>query len=190
MGKDKTSWPDELQGYEIGNDGYLIVGSGSGDAFKCYECETARNVNVNTTVSTIDTTTRRSGFFKEEMPGSAELSVDGEMLFDANDPCYKMLQEAYTTGKVITVGAFLSNGNGPWMRATITDFSRSEELDGVVSVSAKYSNARFIDWFNEFETAEIQDYTIDKHPLYKADGVDVKLHSKIAGAQIDSQTDQ
>jgi hypothetical protein len=190
MEKDKSSWPDELQGYEIGNDGYLIVGSGSGENFKCYECETARNVNVNTTVSTIDTTTRRSGFFKEEMPGSAELSVDGEFLFDANDPCYQMLQEAYTTGKVITVGAFLSNGNGPWMRAAITDFSRSEELDGVVSVSAKYSNARFIDWFNEFEKTDATSYTIDKHPLYKAAGSEVKLHSKIDGVQIDGQSAQ
>ena len=189
MAKDKSSWPDELQGYEIGNDGYLIVGFGSGESMKCYECETVRNVSVNTAVSTIDTTTRRSGFFKEEMPGSAELSVDGEMLFDANDPCYKALQEAYTTGTIVTVGAFLSNGNGPWMRAAIADFSRSEELDGVVTVSAKYSNARFIDWFDEFEAAEVQAYTIDKHPLYKTAN-EVKLHAKIAGAQIDGQSDQ
>ena len=190
MTKDKSSWPDELQGYEIGNDGRLIVGFGSGESLKCYECETCRNVNIDTSVSTIDTTTRRSGFFKEEMPGSAELSVDGEMLFDANDPCYKALQEAYTTGTIVTVGAFLSNGNGPWMRATIAGFSRSEELDGVVSVSAKYSNARFIDWFDEFETADATDYEITQHPLYKATDGEVKIHSKIAGAQIDGQSDQ
>lgn len=144
---DKSTWPEDLKGYCLGNDGVLVV---SFDGGKTYlECETVKNVNVNTTVSMIDTTTRRSGFFKEELAGKAELSIDGEMLFDATDPCYQQLQDAYLGGKVITVGAFLSNGNGPLMRASISDFTRSEELEGVVSVSAKYSNSRFIGWFTD-----------------------------------------
>ena len=148
---DKSQWPSDLQGYSIGKDGYLVVSFDQGTHW--YEIETARDVTLNATTNPIDTTCRRSGRFKENLPLTNELSVDAEMLFDVNDPVVTELLNQWHYGGVFKLGVYTDKGNGPEFYAFLTDMGRPEELEGVVRVSAKYSLTRFVKWWNDKEEA-------------------------------------
>ena len=141
----KSQWPDDLRGYSIGKDGYLLVSFDQGQ--KYFEVDTAKDVTVSFSTTTVDTSCRRSGMYRENLPIVNELSVDAEMLFDLKDPVCKAIEHASQSNGIFLLGAFTDSGNGPLFYACATDMSRPEELEGVVRLSAKYSLTRFVNWF-------------------------------------------
>lgn len=145
------NWPDDLQGLNIGNDGYLVVSfrNANGVFEDNFEIDIVRDVTINSSVTTVDSSSRRSGLFKEALPGKIELSISGEILYDQNDYVYNSLQDCFVRGGLFKLGAFTSSGNGPWMYACITGFPRNEELENVVRISAEFGCARFIRWYND-----------------------------------------
>lgn len=142
---DKSQWPDDLRGYSIGKDGYLLFSPDQGKNY--FEIDTAKDVTVSFSTTTVDTSCRRSGMYRENLPIVNELSVDAEMLFDLNDNVCKAIEHASQSNGIFLLGAFTDSGNGPLFYACATDMSRPEELEGVVRLSAKYSLTRFINWF-------------------------------------------
>ena len=142
---DKSQWPDDLRGYSIGKDGYLVVSFDQGQTF--FEIDTAKDVTVSFSTTTVDTSCRRSGMYRENLPIVNELSGDAEMLFDLKDNVCKAIEHASQSNGIFLLGAFTDSGNGPLFYACATDMSRPEELEGVVRLSAKYSLTRFINWF-------------------------------------------
>lgn len=141
----KSQWPDDLRGYSIGKDGYLLVSFDQGDEY--FEIDTAKDVTVSFSTSTVDTSCRRSGMYRENLPIVNELSIDAEMLFDLNDNVCKALERCSQANGIFLLGAFTDSGNGPLFYGCATDMTRPEELEGVVRLSAKYSLTRFIHWF-------------------------------------------
>ena len=176
----KSQWPDDLRGYSIGKDGYLVVSFDQGATY--YEIDTARDVTVNFSTTTVDTSCRRSGMYKENLPIVNELSIDAEMLFDLKDNVCNKLVNASQSNGIFLLGAFTDSGNGPLFYGCATDMSRPEELEGVVRLSGKYSLTRFINWYPGAQTEEeiiAQTATVNnkeyKHPL----GLIEEDHSKL-----------
>lgn len=179
---DKSQWPDDLQGYSIGRDGFLVVSFDQGETY--YEIDTARDVTVNFSTTPVDTSCRRSGMYKENLPIVNELSIDAEMLFDLKDNVCNELVNASQSNGIFLLGAFTDSGNGPLFYGCATDMSRPEELEGVVRLSAKYSLTRFVNWYpggtNLDEVIE-QTATVNnkeyKHPISLIE----EDHSKLDG---------
>lgn len=141
----KAQWPSDLTGYSIGKDGYLVVSFDQGEHW--YDIETARDVTLNFSVNTVDTTCRRSGMYRAALPVIVDMSVDAEMLFDANDPIVMELVEQSQSNGIFLIGVFNDGGNGPMFYGCATDMTRSEPTEDVVKLSAKYALTQFQYWF-------------------------------------------
>lgn len=154
---DKTNWPADVKNYSVGNNGFMIFWF-NGDA-KPEIGDTSRDVTTNFTSSTIDTSSRRSGQWKEALPVFNELSLDAELLFEELDddestvePVSYKLQQAAINRDIFRIGAFTEGGNGAWFWGCVTDCTRSEPLEDIVKVSAKFALTRYIGWYDTFET--------------------------------------
>ena len=160
----KDQWPSRFQGYEIGNNGYLLVSFDDGETY--FEIDTAKDVTTNHSIESVDSDCRRSGLFKSTLPGKIEISVDAEMLLDEKDNVYRALEYSAINGMVFRLACLTEGGNGPEFYACLSDFGRQEPLSGVVSAQAKYALVDFIHWWtdeNNF-TDEETDETLT-HPL-------------------------
>ena len=143
----KQYWPEDLKGFCIGNEGYLLVQFE--DEEQPREIDTVKDVTVNFTTSTVDTSCRRSGRWKENLPIINELSIDAEMLFeDTETAVAQRLLKAAQRNEIFKIGAFTADGNGPWFYGCATDMGRPEALEDVVKLSGKYSLSRFIHWYD------------------------------------------
>ena len=152
----KKEWPEDLKGYSIGKDGYLAVSFDEGKTY--HEIDTAKDVTLSFSTTTVDTSCRRSGMYRENLPIINELTIDAEMLFDLRDETVRKLIKRSQENGIFLIGAFTDSGNGPLFYGCATDMSRPEELEGVVRLSAKYSLTRFINWFEGSTKTSAKDF--------------------------------
>ena len=164
----KEYWPEDLKGFSIGNEGYLLIQFCSdpdeNESKKIYEIDTAKDVTLNFSTSTVDTSCRRSGRWKENLPIINELTVDAEMLFEYSDTETKVahrIQQAAQRNEIFKIGVFTVDGNGPWFYACATDMGRPEPLEDIVKLSGKYSLSRFIHWYE----SQTETGTPEPHPM-------------------------
>ena len=176
--RDKTSWPTDLQVYEFGNDARLFLDFEYGEIengkfrseHNWLELDTIRNVDVSSSSTKGDVTSRRSYLFKESYPGMSELSVSVEALFDNTDVVCASLQRLHTDKAFALVGVFTEKGAGPVFFAHLPQLTRKEGVGDLVSLSVTFECAKFIRWFDSTTTEPIVDY--DGRELYHPLGIE------------------
>lgn len=132
----KQGWPTSRSGIRLGRDSYLLLSIDNGQTF--YEAETARDISFDISWSNADVTMRASGAEHESRPIHRSFTASAEILFDSNEEFLEQLIYYSLGGDSIVVGAFSDSGLGPLFWGFV-DVSISNELEGVVKVSAKFT---------------------------------------------------
>ena len=94
-----------------------------------------RDVTLNRSATEIDATTRGGNGWREKFQGLKEWSVDAEAVWIPDDAGYLVLQNAFDNGTAISVSLTDVDGNEDAGSAFVTDMTRPEPLDDVVSVT-------------------------------------------------------
>ena len=121
---------------------FCAAGIGGNPIFT--EATTLRNVTHNDSLGEHDTTSRASGGFKTTGVNLFEISFDGELAVNTDDPTYVAFRTAYYArqpiGIAVMSGPITTPGvEGTYVDCVITQFNRDQQLtDGqVVKVSFK-----------------------------------------------------
>ena len=159
----KLRWPEKFQGLGLGNDSRLVVSFDDGASW--LELDVAKDVSVRNATDTLDSDSRKRGLFKSKLPGKKELEIEAQCLFDANDQALKNFERCSISGGIYQIGAFTEIGNGFVFYATLSDFTRQEPIDGIVTVSTKHSCVEFIDlWRTTFSASKTRRFST-YHPI-------------------------
>lgn len=158
----KSLWPADLQGYSIGNDCRLYVSFDKGRNFN--EIDVVRDVTLNQQTSSIETSCKKTGFVKTEVPHLIELSVSAEALFDVNETLYQQLASAFRSRRIFYLTVHSDSGEGPTFRAFIASFNRSEPLYDVVKVNVEFRLSSFVGWTKSEVDAFVDNQLVDHTP--------------------------
>lgn len=164
----KSQWPDDLQGYALGKSCRLIALFESSAGAHYVEFDVAESASVNYSADTVDVNCWRSRDLKEQIVARQELTVETSLLFDAFDVAGAELLQRALNRDYFRLGAFTDNGFGPWFWTFASKIDRSEELEGIVKVSATFPCARFLYWYDScylYNNAKQPIKLIDDHPL-------------------------
>jgi len=111
----------------LGSSGTITIGSAA---------QYVKDVNVEMSASEIDDTTRANQGWKSKRAGLREWSVSFDMIIHIGDAIYTTLLTAFSNGTVIN-GVIVADTAGHSITGAVfvTNFSKAEPLDDVVSVS-------------------------------------------------------
>jgi len=95
----------------------------------------ARDVTVNRSATAIDATTRGGNGWREKCQGLKEWGLSTDAVWIPDDAAYTLVRDAFNNGTVLAVEITDTDGNKDTGSAFVTDLSRPEPLDDVVSVN-------------------------------------------------------
>ncbi|PER08882.1 phage major tail protein, TP901-1 family [Bacillus cereus] len=95
-----------------------------------------RNATLSRSAETVDATSKdTSGFWKENLAGFKEWSIDCDGAFIESDTAYGLLETAFINSNNVTVYIELPSGTKYKGETTITDFSLEFPYDDLVTYS-------------------------------------------------------
>jgi len=118
------------------------------------EADNVRDVTINTSAGSADTTTRGNSGWRSTTPGLRELTIEFEMLHKPGDAFFETVRDAYLNGTAIELCALTGeidteDSEGPKGSFTITNFSRSEPLEEGVTISVTAALQTWDEWVED-----------------------------------------
>ncbi|MBN2445638.1 MAG: hypothetical protein JXO22_02860 [Phycisphaerae bacterium] len=131
--------------FELGKDAKLYRGAVGGPAST--EVTNVRNLTLNMAAREADVTTRANGGWRATAATLRECSIEFQMVWDPTDGGFAAMRTAFLTSAKIALKALTSEtGEGPDGDFSITNFSRSEELEDAILVDVTAKLAVFRTW--------------------------------------------
>ena len=116
------------------------------------EADNLTNVNINLSKATADATTRANSGWRATVGTLREMQVTFEMIYKDSDAFLTAVKDAYMNGTELAM-AFLTGDEGdageqgPSANFNVTDFSRSEDLEGVITHSVTLDSSSYQEWW-------------------------------------------
>lgn len=121
---------------------------GTGAHADLAEVSNVRDVTMNITKSEADASTRAGGGWKETVAVMRDASISFEMISDPDDAAYVALRDSFLGNTNSVALAILDRASsivgaeGLWADFHVTEFSRSESLEGVLTTSVTVKPTR------------------------------------------------
>ena len=94
-----------------------------------------RNATLNMGTATVDTTSKDSGGWEDNLPGLRNWNVEFDGLFVEDDDGLAALEDAFMSGNQVQVQVATPSGNKYQGKATLTDFSYEGPYEGEATAS-------------------------------------------------------
>lgn len=116
------------------------------------EMDNVTNVNLTMEANEANTTTRANKGWESTTPTVRRATLEFEMMFKPSDTQCQAIRNAYLTNGTVALaaltGLYTEAGNeGPIGNWSITNFSRSEELEEAVKYNVTAKLSTFGSWF-------------------------------------------
>lgn len=133
------------------------------------------NVELNISASEVDVTRRSGNGWRQIQTALNDCEVSLEIPLDTSDPGYQALRDAFNDNTVLALAILTGARNKPNEGIvgdfSVTNFPRSEPIDGAVSTNITLKLIEFDKWAETAEnTAEV---TVSTDPIDGATGVAV-----------------
>lgn len=148
-----------MSGYVLSENCKLYWNTGSYTDPSWSEIDVCQDVTLELSGSEVDVTTRASGGWTENVPGSLDASVDFDILYDTGLSSFIALRQAFFNKTAVEVLVLDGDVDGTasveGLRATcmVSNFSRNESLGEAVTVSVSLKPVRNSDaspeWFTQ-----------------------------------------
>lgn len=120
-----------------GSECVLMIDLGTaGDNYQAFT--KVKDVDLNQAMGTSDATTREDDGWENKAPGLRSWGFSTEVKWDPEDTVLQKIRQAYYSDPPTKLRVKIldeAEGNGPVGQMLVTDFSRSEPLEGIVTVS-------------------------------------------------------
>jgi predicted secreted protein len=113
---------------QAGFNGQLFIGTQGNGATANQEVLDARDVTVNLTGETFETSSRRTAPWKAFISGWKEWSADFTLVHENDETVIDTLETAFIAGTVISVRLIDDDGDGYYGDCIVTNFTREEPL--------------------------------------------------------------
>jgi len=130
----------------------LLTADNSADDLSWTEATNVRSVNLNLSRATADATTRANSGWRANVGTLREMEASFEMVYKDDDAFLTAVKNAYINGTEIAM-MFLTGSEstageqGPAANFTVTDFSRTEDLEGVIMHSVTLTSSSRQEWY-------------------------------------------
>ena len=126
--------------------------SGLDPATGMTEMDNVRNVNLSLEAGEADTTTRANNGWRSTTATLKEASVEFEMQWKPVDAQLAAIRTAYLNNTpialaILTSAHSVSGSEGPVGNFTVTNLSRSEELEATITYSVTVKLQEFGEWY-------------------------------------------
>lgn len=115
---------------------YNVVGIGGGGTWE--ELSNAKDVTLGVETGEADATTRGNNGWKATVATLKDASIEFEMVWNTDDAGFQAIKDAWLNKTPIGIAALdgaLNSGEGLVADMMVMNFSRSEPLEGVATVS-------------------------------------------------------
>lgn len=113
----------------------MAKAGGVGEAGDFTEVPVARDVEVSLTKTQANVKTRGSQGWDNMHPAGKKVSISGELLHDPDDDGFNIMQDAWWNDTLVGLQALdVEDGQGPQGDFYITEFTRTEGIDGAIVV--------------------------------------------------------
>ena len=130
----------------------LLTADNSADDLSWTEATNVRSVNLNLSRATADATTRANSGWRANVGTLREMEASFEMVYKDDDAFLTAVKNAYINGTEIAM-MFLTGEEdtageqGPASNFTVTDFPRTEDLEGVIMHSVTLTASSHQEWY-------------------------------------------
>lgn len=113
---------------QAGFNGRLFIGAEDAGSSASAEVLDAKDVTINLTGETFETSSRRTAPWKAFIGGWKEWSADFGLVYENNVVVYDTLQAAFLASTVISVRMVDGEGDGYYGNCLVTNFTKEEPL--------------------------------------------------------------
>lgn len=141
--------------YVLGMNAKLFAAAAGTALASCVEVDNVKDVSLSLEAGEADVTTRANSGWRAVAATLREASVDFEMVWKANDTTgFDLFQTAYLTGLNVSMAVLsgdlsTSGSDGPYGDWSVTNFSRSEPLEGAITASVACKMAAWDAWISD-----------------------------------------
>lgn len=110
------------------------------------EVENVKDVTLNMSKATADATTRGNQGWRANVGTLRECNVDFQIQWEPGDAFFDALLASFLGDDLVRLAVLDEAGYGPLGDFSVTNFTRNEELEGVVTVDVTVELSVFDEW--------------------------------------------
>lgn len=127
----------------VGHECVLYYNNGTEGSPSWLEIDTVRDVNLNMSANEVDDTSRTTDGWRSKLAGLREWGADFEMIYNTSNTAWRLVKNSFINKESIEILALdgdITVDGHEGLRGTVfvTDFSRAEPLEDVVSNSVTF----------------------------------------------------
>ena len=126
---------------QAGFNGTMYIGTENNGATASDEVCEARDVTINLTAETMETSSRCDAPWKTYIAGWREWSVDFTLIHENDETQIDAIETAFLAGTVISVRLVDEDGDGYYGNVIVTNFTREEPMGDAMGRSVTFQGS-------------------------------------------------